>query len=471
MQMKKDSFASTPTLAFGALAGAVSLASLGTSIAAVALPTLAHDFSADMPQVQWVVVAYLLAVTVAIAPAGRMADLFGSRRMLLGALTLFILACAGAAMAPTLGWLIAARTAQGLAAAVLMSLPMAIIKTLVSSERLGTSMGLLGTVSAIGTAMGPAIGGLLTDTFGWRSLFVLLMLCTLSVMGIALRSIPQTERAMPSKERFDWKGCFWFCAALLCLTLAATVSNDRVAALPLALMALCVTAFVLFVRTERLAVYPLIPMEIVRRRETATSLCLNVMVGSVMMATLVVGPLFLAFGLGLGAAKTGLVMAMGPLIAALSGLPAGRATDRFGAMRTLRAGLGLATAGLIALAVLPAFIGVPGYLIGMALATPGFQLFLAANNTAAMSQIGLQHRGLLSGLLGLSRTLGLLAGAALVPVFFACMLDHQLLAENSRQSVTHAFTITFLATAGLCITALLSIAQPGRRRTDSIAQR
>ncbi len=467
MQMKNDSFASPPTLALVALAGAVSLASLGTSIAAVALPTLAHDFSADVPQVQWVVVAYLLAVTVAIVPAGRMGDLFGNRRVLLGALTLFILACVAAAVAPTLGWLIAARTAQGLAAAVLMSLPMAIIKTLVPPDRLGTFMGLLGTVSAIGTAMGPAVGGLLTDAFGWRSLFVLLVLCTVGVVLIALRTIPKTERTTPLNERFDWKGCFWFCTALFCLALAATGGNDRATALSVALLVLCATAFLLFIRTERSTTNPLIPIEIVRTRDTASSLCMNVIVGSIMMATLVVGPLFLVFGLGLSAAQTGLVMAVGPFIAALSGLPAGRATDRFGATRTLRAGLGLSSAGLIALAVLPAFMGVPGYLIGMALATPGFQLFLAANNTAAMLHITLQHRGVLSGLLGLSRTLGLLAGASLAPVLFARMLDHQLLAQNSPQSITYAFGITFLATAGLCMTALFLLATAPPRVADA----
>ncbi len=104
-------------LVLATLASAILLASLGISIATVALPTLARAFSASVAQVQWVMLAYLLAVTLAIVSAGRMGDLHGHRRVLLAGIVLFTLASAAAALAPGLGWLIAARAAQGLGAA------------------------------------------------------------------------------------------------------------------------------------------------------------------------------------------------------------------------------------------------------------------------------------------------------------------------------------------------------------------
>ena len=382
------------------LAGAILLASLGISIATVALPTLARAFSASVAQVQWVMLAYLLAVTLAIVSAGRMGDLHGHRRVLVAGIVLFTLASAAAALAPGLGWLIAARAAQGLGAATLMALPLSLAKDLVAKERMGAAMGLLGTMSAIGTALGPSVGGLLIGSLGWRAAFALLAVLGAGLLLLALTALAGT------KDR----------ASAMRAPLAFGLLRDRAVAMPLAM---------------------------------------NLLVGAVMMATLVVGPFFLAFGLGLTEAQTGLVMATGPVAAALSGVPAGRITDRIGAQASLRAGLALAAAGLCGFALLPAAIGVPGYMLALVLVTPGFQLFMAGNNTAVMRAAPEAHKGLLSGLLGLSRNLGFMLGASLLPLLFAALLGADGLAHSSRQAMEQAFATTFLATAGLCLLSLL----------------
>lgn len=382
------------------LAGAILLASLGISIATVALPTLARAFSASVAQVQWVMLAYLLAVTLAIVSAGRMGDLHGHRRVLVAGIVLFTLASAAAALAPGLGWLIAARAAQGLGAATLMALPLSLAKDLVAQERMGAAMGLLGTMSAIGTALGPSVGGLLIGSLGWRAAFALLAALGAGLLLLALTALAGT------KDR----------ASAMRAPLAFGLLRDRAVAMPLAM---------------------------------------NLLVGAVMMATLVVGPFFLAFGLGLTEAQTGLVMATGPVAAALSGVPAGRITDRIGAQASLRAGLALAAAGLCGFALLPAAIGVPGYMLALVLVTPGFQLFMAGNNTAVMRAAPEAHKGLLSGLLGLSRNLGFMLGASLLPLLFAALLGAGGLDHSSRQAMGQAFATTFLATAGLCLLSLI----------------
>ncbi|MEG0002996.1 MAG: MFS transporter [Comamonas sp.] len=387
-------------LVLATLASAILLASLGISIATVALPTLARAFSASVAQVQWVMLAYLLAVTLAIVSAGRMGDLHGHRRVLLAGIVLFTLASAAAALAPGLGWLIAARAAQGLGAATLMALPLSLAKGLIAKDRMGAAMGLLGTMSAIGTALGPSAGGLLIGALGWRSAFALLTMLGAGLLLLALTALAGTkDRASATRA-------------------------------PLAL-------------------------GLLRDRAVATPLAMNLLVGAVMMATLVVGPFFLAFGLGLTEAQTGLVMATGPVAAALSGVPAGRITDRIGAQASLRAGLALAAAGLCGFALLPAAIGVPGYMLALVLVTPGFQLFMAGNNTAVMRAAPEAHKGLLSGLLGLSRNLGFMLGASLLPLLFAALLGADGLAHSSRQAMEQAFATTFLATAGLCLLSLL----------------
>lgn len=464
-------------LVLAALAGSILLASLGISIATVALPTLARVFSAGVQQVQWVVLAYLLAVTAAIVLAGRMGDLYGNRRVLIAGLVLFTLASAACALAPGLGWLLAGRVAQGLGAAILMSLPMSMAKGLVGKERLGTAMGVLGTMSAIGTAMGPSVGGVLIGALGWRSAFVLLTLCGAGLLTLALRAIPRATASGAASRRMDWAGSFWLTIMLVCFALSATGGRAGMAVQPWMLLALTAVALLVFVRTELTAVHPLVPVALVRGRAMATSLTMHLVVGALMMSTLVVGPFFLSFGLGLSEAETGMVMAFGPIAAALSGVPAGQVTDRFGTHRTLLAGLLLATAGLCGFAVLPGSFGIPGYMIGLVLITPGFQLFLAANNTAVMADAADEHRGLVSGLLGLFRNLGFMTGASLLPLLFASLLAGHDVAASSPQTVGDAFSVTFLSAAGLCFLALLlallgkaprsahpsTCAQPGKR--------
>ncbi len=445
------------------LAGSILLASLGVSVATVALPTLARTFSAGVQHVQWVVLAYLLAVTTTIVSAGRLGDLCGNRRVLLGGLTLFTVASAACALAPGLDWLIAGRMVQGLGAAILMSLPISMAKGLVARNRLGTAMGLLGTMSAIGTALGPSVGGMLIDGLGWRAPFVLLASGGVLMLAAVMTSVPRSQASQTNRRRMDWAGSAWLSVVLLCFAMTAT--GGKVGVPVPAWIWLLVGALALagFIRTEMTVGSPLIPVSLLRERALATALAINLLVGAVMMATLVVGPFYLSFGLGLSNTTTGLVMAAGPVAAALSGVPAGRITDRFGTSRTLLAGLMVATTGLCAFALLPRLIGIPGYVLALILVTPGFQLFLAANNTAVMQAAADSNRGMLSGLLGLSRNLGFMAGASLLPMVFNAILGETGVADSTPRAIEYAFSATFLCAAGGCGIALLAATRKTER--------
>jgi MFS family permease len=157
------------------------LSSLGVSVANVALPTLAQAFTASFQQVQWVVTAYLLATTVVIVGVGRLGDVVGRHRLLLAGTAVFTGASVLCAAAPTLGVLVAARALQGVGAAVLMALTLALVPETVARERTGRAMGLRGTASAVGTALGPSFGGALLAGPGWRAVF--LALAPLGVAG------------------------------------------------------------------------------------------------------------------------------------------------------------------------------------------------------------------------------------------------------------------------------------------------
>ena len=170
-------------LAVLTLAISMMLASLGTSIANVALPTLSIELSVPFQSVQWVVTSYLVALTLSVVVVGHLGDRFGLKQMLLCGLGLFSVASLLCGIAPSLWLLLAARALQGFAAAFLMTLTIALVYETTGADRTGRAMGLLGTMSAFGTALGPSLGGLLISTSNWSSVFLILVPLGLLVSG------------------------------------------------------------------------------------------------------------------------------------------------------------------------------------------------------------------------------------------------------------------------------------------------
>ena len=400
-----------------ALALAMLLPSLGTSIANVALPSLAASFGASSRDVQWVVIAYLLAITTLVVAAGRLGDAFGRRRLLLIGIGTFAAASAVGALAPSLGMLIAARAVQGAGAAVMMALSVAAVGDMVPKERSGTVMGLLGTVSAVGTALGPSLGGALTAAVGWSAVFAAMALAGVAALLLGLRMFPADPPIERRRPSLDVAGMLVLALALGLYALSTTLDAAPWVNGTLAILA--VVGLVAFVAIESRADAPLIKLELLRDGELSAGLISMALVSAILMATLVVGPFYLAQGLGLGAAGTGLVMSVGPGVAALVGVPAGRLVDRVGTAAAAIAGLGGVGSGCILMTVLPGAFGVGGYVASLALLTAGYALFQAANTSALMKGAAADRRGVTSALLALARNLGLVTGASVMGAVFA----------------------------------------------------
>ncbi len=431
------------------------LSSLGTSIANVGLPTLAQAFGASFQEVQWVVLAYLLAITTLIVSVGRLGDIVGRRRLLLAGILLFTLASAACGLAPQLGLLIAARAAQGLGAAVMMALTMAFVGDTVPKNQTGRAMGLLGTMSAIGTALGPSLGGMLIAGSGWQALFLVNVPLGILSFLLAQRWLPLDRRA-PTAARagFDAAGTWWLALTLAAYALAMTVGRGRFGPVNAALLTAAALGLVLFVRTETRAASPLIRLAMFRDPVLSASLAMSALVSTVMMATLVVGPFYLSRALGLDAATVGLALSAGPLAAALAGVPAGRLADRFGAARMTVVGLAGMLAGACLLSVVPATLGLPGYIAPIVLVTIGYALFQTANNTAVMADVPADRRGVVSGLLSLSRNLGLVTGASVMGAVFALASAASDVASAAPEDVSTGMRVTFGVAAALLAGAL-----------------
>ncbi|MGD1887724.1 MAG: MFS transporter [Cohaesibacteraceae bacterium] len=436
------------------------LAALGISIVAIALPALVEVFDTTLAGAQWVILAYLLTLTVSTLPLSRLADGIGLRPVLLGGLVLFVVASLVCSLAPNLGFLIGGRAAQGMGAAILMALPLSVVRQTVPAERTGAAMGLLGTMSAIGTALGPSLGGWLISLLGWSSVFLAMALIGGVAFFLALMTVPpQAKGAQPNKTSrlrdLDIAGLVTLVALLSAYALALTANGGAFTLVHAGLLVAAVAGAFLFVRIERSARQPLIAIALFKDWHLGSGVVMNLLVSAVMMATLIVGPFFLKVSLGLSDALVGLVMAIGPATAALSGVPAGLLTDRLNAQTVVRIGLGEMTVATLLLAFLPVWLGVPGFLIALVFLTPGYQLFLAALNAGQMMRAGAEHRGAVAGLLRLSRNLGFITGASLLGAVFAWASGDQNPIDAGSEAVAIGMTVTYLVCCGLVLMALL----------------
>ncbi len=461
------------TGALAALSLAMLLSSLGTSIAGVALPTLARTFDASFQTVQWIVLAYLLASTTLIVGAGRLGDLVGRRRLLLSGIALFTAASALCALAPTLALLVAARAVQGIGAAVMLALTVAFVGDIVAPAQLGRSMGLLGTMSATGTALGPSLGGVLIAALTWRALFVINVPLGLVAFGLAYRYLPSDREALSAERAaysgFDITGTALLGVSLATYAAAVTVGHGAFGRMNVALLMTSVLALAAFVRVEMRAASPLIDLGMLRTHGLRAGLAMSALVSTVMMATLVVGPFYLARAIGLDARAVGFALAVGPIVTGLSGVPAGRTTDRLGARRVTIGGLIGIASGATALATLPPSFGIAGYLGAIVVMTSGYGFFQTANNTAVMAHVPSARRGVTSGLLSLSRNLGLITGASVMGAVFAVASSSSHVALASAADMSAGLHATF-AVAALLMVGALSLAHHTRSPAPALVR-
>ncbi|NYE25246.1 MFS family permease [Pigmentiphaga litoralis] len=492
------------------------LASLGSSIANVGLPAFAQAFGAPFGQAQWIVLAYLLSTTTLVVVAGRLGDQFGRRRVLVAGVTLFTAASGLCALAPSLSMLIIARALQGAGAAAMMALTLAFVGDLMPKASAGRAMGLLGAMSATGTALGPALGGLLLSVWGWPALFAVMLppgalaawitwkhlpasasalapasaptptptpapasafasapvsvrspssapASTPSLVPTPNASPPRVARASSAAARLDAQGMLLLVLTLAAYALAMTLGRTSGSAwtMPL-LLATAAIGAIGFIRAEARAAFPLIRLDVLQRPDVGSGFAFSAAVSTVAMATLVVSPFYLSAGLGLRPAQVGLVMSVGPIVAALLGAPAGRWVDRHGQAAMTRSGLIVMLAGCVLLAAIPVSFGVAGYLFALVPLTAGYAVFQTANNTAVMAAAGPNERGVIGGALGLSRNLGLISGASLMGAIFLAGAATTDPTSASPAAVAAGLRLTFLVAAAL-VGACLVTGQVMRR--------
>ncbi|CAI0819581.1 MFS transporter [Serratia quinivorans] len=460
--MKPITQHAAPSPHIGGILASLSLSmlvsSLGASIANIGLPTLAQAFNTSFQAVQWVMIVYLLAVTTSIIAVGRLGDRIGRRRLLLLGIGLFSIASAFCAIAPDIWLLLAARIAQGLGAAVMMAMTMALVGETLGKENTGRAMGLLGSMSAIGTALGPSLGGALIFGFGWRAMFLVNFPLGLLAFILVYRYLPgNSPQLQKDNGRFDLPGTLLLGLTLASYALSMTLRQGDFGTINLLLLLCAGLGTVLFIRLENNTASPLIQLTLFHQPGLSSGLMMSALVMTVMMTSLVVGPFYLTGGLGLAVGHAGLAMSAGPLVAALFSVPAGRLVDRLGAKKITAVGLAVMTLGAAVMSMMSLSQGVFGYVAPLCLITLGYSLFQVANNTALMKHAAPEQRGVISGMVNLARNLGLITGASAMGALFMLAANTGDIKLATAEAISHGMRVTYLVAGVLVAIALVMI--------------
>jgi MFS family permease len=272
---------------------------------------------------------------------------------------------------------------------------------------------------------------------------------------LAQRYLPVDHRVpVADRDRFDLVGTLLLALTLGAYALAVTIGRGSFGSINLALLLAAACGVGLFVFAEMRAASPLVRLEIFRDPLLSGSLAMSALVATVVTTTLVVGPFYLSLALGLKAAMVGLVLSAGPLVAAMTAVPAGRLADRFGAQTITVVGLIVMATGSFVLAIVPATLGIAGFITPIVVITGGYSLFQTANNTAVMTDIRRDQRGVISGMLNLSRNLGRLTGASVMGAVFAIASASSDITTAHPDAVARGMRITFAVAAMLIVVAL-----------------
>lgn len=403
-------------LALTAMALAISMAVLDGAIVNVALPVIARDLAVPASEAIFVVSAYQIAVTAALLPLASLGEIVGYRRVYLGGLAVFTASSLACALAPNLASLTAARVAQGLGAAGIMSVNIALVRFIYPHRLIGRGVGNVALIVAIASAAGPTLAAAILSVAAWPWLFLVNLPVGLVALAVGARTLPSTPR---SARRFDVGSAILnaLTIALLIVGVDGLADPDGRTLAFVELAAAAVVGFV-FVRLQIRRAVPLLPLDLLRIPAFALSMVSSICSFAAQMAAYVALPFYFQVALGFSEARTGFLMTPWPLAIAAVAPLSGRLADRYppGLLGSL--GLLLLAAGLAALALLPGSPTTWDVVWRLTLAGIGFGLFQSPNNKVIITSAPRERSGGASGMQSSARLVGQSLGAALVAVLF-----------------------------------------------------
>lgn len=444
----------------------------------LALPTIEREFKTNLSTLQWVTVGYALAISVLLLPFGRMGDMLGRKRLIVAGLALFIVAVIAGGVAQNITWLIMARAFQGVGAALIQANGMATILSVFPDKERGKAMGSNLSVVGAGAVAGPAIGGVLVETFGWRSVFfVNIPFLIVAIVGVVLvlEGGPVKAAARRVTGRYDWVGAVLSGVILLTFLMGLSQGQRQGWTAPPILLAwaLLAAALVSFIWWELRIPNPMLDLRLFKKRLLTFGVLSgfgNFMAGQ---SVIFLMTFYVQLILGFEPRKAGLIMLAGPLCLAIMGPISGRLSDRYGWQRFNVIGQVMCGSALFLFAFglrtdTPLTLLVP-IIVLMYL---GMGLFNTPNNSSIMSAVDRSRYGVVSALTQLVRNSAnvtsiaiatTIVAAALAAQGFGSSLDAVKGSPAAREAFVTGMHRVYFAMAGLTVFGLVLTLMKGER--------
>jgi EmrB/QacA subfamily drug resistance transporter len=390
------------------------MATLDSSIVNVALPTISGQLHSDLSTLQWVVTSYLLTISSLLPVFGRTADIFGRKKVYSLGFLIFTLGSILCGLAQNIWFLVATRILQAIGAAMLMSNSAAIITAIFPREERGRALGLTGTVVALGSLTGPAVGGLLIGFLSWRAIFYINL--PIGIIGfLAARLILPNDNLQKGKESFDFAGALTFTLGMISLLLGVNNGVDWGWASFPVLFSIILGVILLtgFVITERKVKHPMIDLSLFSNRPFLVGNLSGWLSFVAMFANTMLLPFYLQHILNYSSSQVGLMMTFFPVTMAIVAPLSGHASDKFGPIALTTGGLAIVALGLFYFSLLTPSAHFYQIIPGGILTGLGAGMFQSPNNSSVMSSVIPQKLGIAGGINSLVRNLGMVTGIAL----------------------------------------------------------
>ncbi len=417
----------------------------------VALPAIQKEFNADAVQLSWIATALLLAVAVTLVPAGRIADIYGRKKIFTWGLFLYTLASLFAAFAGSVEMLIFFRVFQGIGSAMFLTTGMAIITSIFPPKKRGKAIGIYVSAVYIGLSMGPFVGGILTQNVGWRSLFFIVVpLGGLSIL-VTLKYL-KGEWADARGEPLDVAGSFLYGIAILAWVYGASLLPSKTAMYLMLAGTLCMAVFV----WQELRVrYPVVEVRLFTRNKlfTFSSLAAMIHYAATFAITFLIS-LYLQYIKGLSPQTAGMIIVAQPIMMATFSPLAGKWSDRIEPRKIASFGMGLTALGLFLFTWIGNDTGLVYITSTLLLLGFGFALFSSPNMNAIMSSVEKRYLGIASGTVATMRLIGQMGSMAIVMVMFAVIIGRVEIAPENYPQFIRCVNLSFSIFAVLCIVGI-----------------
>ncbi len=425
----------------------------------IALPAIGSEFSMDAITLSWVVSSYLLSSAVFLLPIGRVADIYGRKKILLLGIIAFTVFSFLVAITSSTPLLIALRALQGIGSAMIFGTSVAILTSAFPARERGRALGINVASVYLGLSLGPFLGGILTESLGWRSIFWVNVPLGLIVILMILWKL-KGEWTEAKGEKFDFTGSVIYGVSLITVMYGMSILPQLSAVWFLIAGFLCLLAFIWW---EMKSSSPLLNLNLIKRNAVFAFSNIAAFINySATFAVAFLLSLYLQYTQGMSAQTAGLVLIAQPVVMAIISPLAGRFSDRVEPRVIATFGMALTAAGLLYFSFINPDTPMVVIILGLLIVGLGLALFSSPNTNAIMSSVESRYYGVSSAILSTMRMVGNMFSMGIVTVLFAVLIGRVQITPEYYAPFLHSMKIAFLIFAVLCFFGVFASLARGR---------